>query len=720
MYHPLTVQSWDTFSSGTGIYNPPTVPLAIPFQIFYLSLNSIGISFGISQALLNSFLFMSAGFSMYLLVVSLFGGRSKFQAIATIAAIFYMFNAYNMMIWSPWVGGIYFLVAYALFPLMFAFFIRGLNSKNLLEGGILFGTSSLVFVSGNVNIPFSVIILFSLMLYFIFHLFFIAKDKTEKIYALKFALVAFSICLLLNLWWIAPTVINLGTINQLISIMDPRSWLANFSSFSSVLNVIRLYGYPGWENYFLQHPSFYYVPTIMWDWPFILISFLPPIVFGFTLLLKKYWIKQIDSVKIILFLFLFYILSIFLSKGTQEPFGNVFYWLYSSVPGLTIFRSGFVKFGIMIALSSAILFGIGVSAIYEYVKNLKINAINPLRNRFLGKIIVTLLIALVLLLNYSFITGDVVQPFYHDTPSYYFSAANYLNNQSGNFNVLNLYGGEGSWVVYNWEKSNVYIGTDVDPQLINKPVIHPADSFLSGYIAEELATNTTVQIDNMLNLMNIKYVILHNDIDTDFYNFTSPEVFKNSLSIQNVSHEHTFGQIDIYLNNEWLNSQVYAASHVISVNDTSFIANATENIKSGQSVFYLSNQLTTEQSNFITSVQSELGTPQNVTYQEISATQYTIQVTNASKPFFLVLSNSYNGFWVANINGQQEPDANHFMVNGYANAWYINKTGSFNVKLEFWPQNLFYVSGIISITSLIILCISYRCRDRIKILFRRR
>ncbi len=57
MFHPLNVQMWDTFSSGTGIYNPPTVPLAIPFQIFYFSLSSIGISLAVSQALLNSYLF---------------------------------------------------------------------------------------------------------------------------------------------------------------------------------------------------------------------------------------------------------------------------------------------------------------------------------------------------------------------------------------------------------------------------------------------------------------------------------------------------------------------------------------------------------------------------------------------------------------------------------------------------------------------------------------
>jgi hypothetical protein len=502
--------------------------------------------------------------------------------------------------------------------------------------------------------------------------------------------------------------------------MDPLGWLANFSSYSSVLNVIRLYGYPGWENYFLQHPSFYYVPTIMYNPIFIAISFLPPIIFSLTLLLKKYWIKQINATKIVLFFFLFYILSIFLSKGTQEPLGNIFYWLYSNVPGLTIFRSGFVKFGIMIALSSAILFGLSLSTIYEYLKNVKITKISTLKKRHLGKISVAILIALILILNYSFFNGDVVQPFYHDTPSYYFNAANYLNNQTGNFNILQLYGGPGEWVVYNWEKGDVYIGTDVDSQLINKPIIHPGDNFLSNYITQQLAINSSVQIDNVLNLMNIKYILLHNDIDTDFYNFTSPQVFKNSLSMQNVSLEQTFGKLDIYVNNEWQNTQVYPASQIIAVNDSNSIADAAANVKSGQYILCLNNQYNSEQLNFLETVNDTLGSPQSTTYKEISATQYTVEVNNASAPFFLVLGSSNNGYWVANINGQQESETYHFIANGYANAWYINKTGTFTLNLEFWPQNLFFTSAAISITSLIVLCVTYLSRDRIKIIYHKR
>jgi len=60
---------------------------------------------------------------------------------------------------------------------------------------------------------------------------------------------------------------------------------------------------------------------------------------------------------------------------------------------------------------------------------------------------------------------------------------------------------------------------------------------------------------------------------------------------------------------------------------------------------------------------------------------------------------------------------NHQMVNGYANSWFIepkklcktgeceqNTDGSYDMELivEFWPQQLFYIGCIISVSTLII------------------
>ncbi|GAH24531.1 unnamed protein product, partial [marine sediment metagenome] len=43
--------------------------------------------------------------------------------------------------------------------------------------------------------------------------------------------------------------------------------------------------------------------------------------------------------------------------------------------------------------------------------------------------------------------------------------------------------------------------------------------------------------------------------------------------------------------------------------------------------------------------------------------------------------------WQATVAGQKIP--RHFIANGYANSWYLDKKGSYQVELEFYPQRLF-------------------------------
>jgi uncharacterized membrane protein YfhO len=101
-----------------------------------------------------------------------------------------------------------------------------------------------------------------------------------------------------------------------------------------------------------------------------------------------------------------------------------------------------------------------------------------------------------------------------------------------------------------------------------------------------------------------------------------------------------------------------------------------------------------------------------ISYEKIDPTKYTVRV-NASQPFYLVFSESYDADWVAYIDGQQVTSEYHFTANGFANGWYINKTGEYTVTLEFWPQKLFYAGSAISITTFI-LCTLYLSKNKIK------
>ena len=107
------------------------------------------------------------------------------------------------------------------------------------------------------------------------------------------------------------------------------------------------------------------------------------------------------------------------------------------------------------------------------------------------------------------------------------------------------------------------------------------------------------------------------------------------------------------------------------------------------------------------SVNDWLTTQQNnvtLDYTKINPTQYIVSV-NTSQPFFLVFSESFDKGWVATINGQQVPSNYHFTINGYANGWYINKTGTFTITLEFPSQNLFYLGSVISIITFVLVAI---------------
>jgi len=105
------------------------------------------------------------------------------------------------------------------------------------------------------------------------------------------------------------------------------------------------------------------------------------------------------------------------------------------------------------------------------------------------------------------------------------------------------------------------------------------------------------------------------------------------------------------------------------------------------------------------------------TYEKINPTKYIVQV-NSSEPFFLVFSESYHKDWVAYINGQKMPNQYHFMANGFANAWFVNKTGTFTIILEFWPQRLFHVGSAISVAT-IILCVLYISKNKLRMMYRR-
>ncbi|MCJ7631276.1 DUF3367 domain-containing protein [Candidatus Bathyarchaeota archaeon] len=121
---------------------------------------------------------------------------------------------------------------------------------------------------------------------------------------------------------------------------------------------------------------------------------------------------------------------------------------------------------------------------------------------------------------------------------------------------------------------------------------------------------------------------------------------------------------------------------------------------SGNGAFLLSTNSETEPASGITSTVQ--GKPTNVTYTTVNPTLYKVKVETSS-PFFLVLSNSYHPMWKVFIEGQE---INPIETNSFANGYLINKTGTYELTVEFVVQKYVDIGGLISIFSAVILALS--------------
>ena len=109
-----------------------------------------------------------------------------------------------------------------------------------------------------------------------------------------------------------------------------------------------------------------------------------------------------------------------------------------------------------------------------------------------------------------------------------------------------------------------------------------------------------------------------------------------------------------------------------------------------------------------------------VDFEIISPARYKIRVSNAQNPFFLVLSTSFDPQWSAyftTLAGSNDPllTKNHLEVNGYANGWYIDRLGSYDMFLEYSPEKVFIIVqkfAFVFIIIAILILIGYFIRKR--------
>lgn len=99
---------------------------------------------------------------------------------------------------------------------------------------------------------------------------------------------------------------------------------------------------------------------------------------------------------------------------------------------------------------------------------------------------------------------------------------------------------------------------------------------------------------------------------------------------------------------------------------------------------------------------SRISSP-TVSFQKINVSKYVVSIKQARSPFLLVFSEAYHPLWRAQFFDSHEniDTRDHLVANSYANAWYVRRTGSYKLVLEFLPEKVLTLGEWISIVSMI-------------------
>jgi len=229
----------------------------------------------------------------------------------------------------------------------------------------------------------------------------------------------------------------------------------------------------------------------------------------------------------------------------------------------------------------------------------------------------------------------------------------------------------------------------------------------SGYLNKSAVTQIIIAILNFPS-SHVKLEISNLAIATDLEFIPNPHI----------SHVKSIGELDFYKIDD-----VYFLDKIYATNKIAFLSNAYTMLEMmnepsfipGDTLVYLDSQCNMSDYNFLKSLNNDVPLYKpSLSFRQIDPTHYEVTIVNATQPFFLFFGETYHPLWKASIQGTGEiPDNRHFIMNGYGNAWYIDKTGTYKIEIKFSLQTVFNYCAIASVF-ILFLCLLYSTPKLVK------
>jgi hypothetical protein len=414
-----------------------------------------------------------------------------------------------------------------------------------------------------------------------------------------------------------------------------------------------------------------------------------------------------------------YIITLFLSATINKPFGPAFSFILGRFNLLLSLRYPSALKPVFTFLIF-VLFGMAIFVIYKQLQNKK--------KTYMYLFLMSVLILIGAYL-YQFVYMPYMQYYGQPTqseklfnvqsiPPYVSNLSNFINNKHGNYSIATLP------LISGWQFTNWYVGVNVYSLLINRPTYTGGFSGYSEFffptsdseyhiISQIIDTNASSlpNISNLLGVFGIKYIIVQGDaVEYSQCGGCVPSIFsfnaiyKNLNSTSNIAFLKYFNTTALYQNLNYV-PLVYASNIDNSENASykgllNIIGNETFNIQdtvvcSAQNIGLFNN------TNKINPTGISNFKQPHVLFVQNSPTKVTAHITNATTPYYLVFRETYDPHWAAFYsNGTEINQSRHIQVNGFANAWYMNKTGNYTITLYYTLQTYAWISWAISLIAL--------------------
>jgi len=357
-------------------------------------INYLGFSVFDTQKIVFIFWMFMPMFAMYLLANSFFPLKKQWF-LRLFISIFYVFNHFNLQAWSI-AERTKFSVLTAI-PLMSLLFFK-LEQKNINKLKAFFLIALVFFLfNGGGTPPFFGPVALILILVCLYFLILDLKNKksfsdscVSQIKNLSYFIFTFT---LVNAYWIFPlygTYLTSYTqkITESGGLSGINAWIETLSTNTTDINLLRFMGIPDWYDNIL-HP---YSQKFLNSSLLILVSYILGFLVIFGILLMKTKIEK----KVITFFAVIFVFSVVFASGYQDPFGWFYKLLINYLPGFSVFRTPFYKFGVTLWFAGSFLIAFGI---YKLVNIAKIN-------KFFKNFIFGLSIIFLLLYNYPFFNGS--------------------------------------------------------------------------------------------------------------------------------------------------------------------------------------------------------------------------------------------------------------------------------------------------------------------------